>query len=112
MANPELSKEQSNKWRLANPKRRAEIYRLSSMRNPDARRKRVRDYRKRNPEKYKAHYLVKEALKSGRLKRQPCKECGEVNHVHGHHPDYTRPLYVIWLCAKHHHYIHNKEVAK
>jgi len=42
------------------------------------------------------------ALRSGHLIKQPCEECGQVSSVDGHHPDYEKPLDVIWLCKVHH----------
>ena len=41
------------------------------------------------------------ALSQGKIKREPCRVCGDPKSG-GHHEDYTRPLDVIWLCAKHH----------
>ena len=39
-------------------------------------------------------------LKSGSLVRLPCLICG--NESEAHHPDYSRPLDVVWLCSSHH----------
>ena len=41
------------------------------------------------------------AIKSGKLKREPCKICGKIE-VEGHHLDYSKPLEIIWLCREHH----------
>jgi len=65
-----------------------------------------REYRGRNPEKYKAHGLVSTALSRGKLKKKPCELCGSSN-VEAHHNDYSKPLEVRWLCPKHHAIIHN-----
>jgi hypothetical protein len=46
-------------------------------------------------------YAVLKALKTGILVRQPCEVCGALR-THGHHPDYTRPLLIQWLCPAHH----------
>jgi hypothetical protein len=35
--------------------------------------------------------------KRGKLRQRPCRHCGE-SKTERHHPDYARPLYVIWLC--------------
>ncbi len=51
--------------------------------------------------KFKATRIYVKAIKDGMLKRQPCVVCGNPK-VHGHHPDYDKPLEVIWLCPKHH----------
>ena len=51
---------------------------------------------------------VKYALRTGKLVKTPCQVCGELE-VQGHHPDYSRPLDVVWLCRKHHHEIHTTQ---
>jgi len=58
-------------------------------------------WQKDNPEKYKASIMVRTAIKKGEMKREPCEVCGE-KKSHGHHDDYTKPLQVRWLCARHH----------
>jgi hypothetical protein len=30
---------------------------------------------------------------------EPCSECGSTERVHRHHPDYRRPLDIVWLCS-------------
>ncbi|MGL6097011.1 MAG: hypothetical protein ACRC7O_14605 [Fimbriiglobus sp.] len=49
-----------------------------------------------------AHAAVANALRSGKLTRQPCEECGE--KAQAHHDSYfpERWLDVRWLCGKHH----------
>jgi hypothetical protein len=60
----------------------------------------------RYPEKVRAHEIVRRAIKSGALTRQPCIECGRSEDVHAHHEDYSRPLDVRWLCPRHHRMTH------
>lgn len=62
-------------------------------------------YRAQHPDAYRAHNAVSNALRDGKLAKEPCLFCGE-ERVHGHHRDYGRPLDVIWLCAKCHHRLH------
>lgn len=50
--------------------------------------------------KRKARLAVSNAVRDGRLIKQLCW-CGAVR-VDAHHPSYTKPLEVIWLCKKHH----------
>lgn len=45
------------------------------------------------------------AVRVGKLVRQPCSVCGEVNSE-GHHHDYSKPFDVIWLCKTHHREAH------
>ena len=43
------------------------------------------------------------ALRNGLLKRpDKCSRCGLIGKIEGHHPDYDKPLEVIWLCRKCH----------
>lgn len=55
----------------------------------------------KNKIKQKAHYLVKQALKNGIIKRKPCCVCKSKESI-AHHEDYTKPLKVIWYCQMHH----------
>lgn len=58
-------------------------------------------FRRLNPEKYKAHQIAGNAVRSGKLIRQPCGVCGEPKSEK-HHDDYSKPLEVRWLCRTHH----------
>jgi uncharacterized protein (DUF2237 family) len=64
-------------------------------------------WRESNQDKYKAQTAVGNALRDGKLKRKKeCEMCGSSFSIHCHHEDYSRPLDVIWLCAKCHHRLH------
>jgi DNA-binding PadR family transcriptional regulator len=58
-------------------------------------------WRKRNPIKKAASTAVNNAVRDGRLTRQPCEICGK-DKAHAHHDDYSKPLDVRWLCTTHH----------
>lgn len=58
-------------------------------------------YFQKYPEKREAHYIVGNAIRDGKLIKQPCMECGSLD-VEAHHDDYSKPLDVIWVCNKHH----------
>lgn len=64
-----------------------------------------REANKRYKEKYKnraaAKYIFGNAVRDGKIHRLPCQVCGE-SKSEGHHPDYDRPLDVVWLCVLHH----------
>ena len=60
-----------------------------------------RAYAARNPAKRAAHIACGNAIRDGRLTRQPCEVCGEAK-AQAHHCDYSRPLDVRWLCTAHH----------
>src|SRR5690606_3020637 len=55
----------------------------------------------------KASHMVNNAIRDGRLQKQPCFVCGSLN-VHGHHASYDLPLVVTWLCPKHHKEAHRQ----
>ena len=61
-------------------------------------------WRDNYPEKKRAHMKVYFALKKGVLIKHPCFMCGDM--AEAHHPDYSRPLDVIWLCSSHHKQAH------
>ena len=65
-----------------------------------------RKYRKEHPEAVKAQRLLNYVLKTHKIKKSPCEVCGETLNIHGHHPDYSFPLRVMWLCPLHHKEIH------
>ena len=65
--------------------------------------------KKRYPEKEKARWLFHYAIKIGKLKKNPCVVCGNVNSQ-GHHKDYFFPLNVVWLCPLHHAEKHKKVI--
>jgi len=63
------------------------------------------------PEKFKARWTVRDALKSGKLEKRPCLICGDVNSE-AHHHDYTKSLDVSWLCMKHHRQLEKGELSQ
>ena len=78
----------------------------ASKRKPET----IKAWRKRNPEKARAHGFVARALRNGSLTREVCEACGSAN-THAHHADYSKPLEVRWLCPQHHMIQHRKITA-
>ena len=60
-----------------------------------------RRYTERNPVKKAAVVAVGNAIRDGRLTRQPCEVCANPK-AQAHHDDYGKPLDVRWLCTTHH----------
>ena len=60
-----------------------------------------RRWRIENPEKAKAQRKLRHEVEMGRMVRGACEACGS-QKTQGHHEDYSKPLEVVWLCAKHH----------
>jgi len=50
--------------------------------------------------KESARLLTHHAIRAGKLVKQPCSVCGAP--AEAHHPDYSKPLDVVWLCAHDH----------
>ena len=110
--NPQYNKKYSKGW-----------YRNSK--NIERKKQHNEDWRKNNREYFrnwdknhpkdpiavKARHMVASAIENGTLIRQPCSVCKTNKFIHGHHEDYHKPLDVIWLCAKHHHYLHYPSVV-
>jgi hypothetical protein len=64
--------------------------------------------------KNEARVLLRKAVKAKKVKRKPCVICGafcdpwdKVNRVMAHHEDYRQPLNVVWLCYRHHNWLHS-----
>lgn len=54
-----------------------------------------------NPEANRARAMIAGLIRAGLIERFPCQVCGK-EPTDGHHPDYSKPLEVIWLCRSHH----------
>lgn len=67
----------------------------------------LQKYRAENPAKYRATSMVSNAIRAGKLFREPCEICGRED-THAHHDDYAKPLNVRWLCPPHHFEWHKK----
>ena len=60
----------------------------------------TREYRLEFPKKYKAHCLINNAIRDGRMRKEvSCSVCSSGDSVHAHHDDYNHPMTVRWLCC-------------
>jgi hypothetical protein len=108
LANPDKIKEYDRQ--RANLPHRVEM-RKEYARTPNGKAAFARAHKKymeKYPSKYAAHTLTGNAIRDGRLIRQPCEACGDAESE-AHHRDYYKPLEVVWLCRKHHLAEHNKK---
>ena len=87
--NPEKYAERDRKRYHNNPRRKTQCNRAAM--------KASKEY----PLHKKARSLAANAVRDGRLHKQPCEICGK-EKVEAHHEDYHQPLVVRWLCRKHH----------
>ena len=60
------------------------------------------------------HYQVHKAIRDGLFKRPTkCERCGKkVEWIVAHHPIYSKPLKVMWLCGKCHTAVHRTAKLK
>ncbi len=74
----------------------------------EQRNERKQRYRAKYPEKLKAQYRLRYAVKMGRVQKpSACSDCGRTGVVIcGHHRDYGKPLEVEWYCYRCHRRLH------
>jgi hypothetical protein len=70
----------------------------------------AKDSRKKHPERYKATTMLNNAVRDGRIKRLPCRICGNPKSE-GHHSNYSKPLEVDWLCFACHREVMHRQVV-
>ena len=63
-------------------------------------------YRLKHPDRCEARKIVRRAIDSGELVRPTiCPSCDTETFIESHHPDYSKPLEIEWLCNKCHNII-------
>jgi hypothetical protein len=121
--NPEAARAYGRKWKAANPEavyQSAQAYKSANREklrvlakrwresHPEERAEYGKAYRDKFPQKEAARRLLRKAVSNGTIIQAPsCVRCSEVGPTDGHHPDYSKPLEVTWLCRK----CHKKEHA-
>lgn len=99
-----------NSWYAENKKEKAATvkkYRQTAKGKAVMRKSDINQKRK-YPEKTKAREITNTAKKRGLLKPKPCVVCGSITNIHAHHPNYTKPLEIEWLCPQHHTDLHKE----
>ena len=62
-----------------------------------------------SPEKDKAKAIISKMLSKGIItKPSRCEICGSESSIQGHHPDYSKPYEVYWLCKDCHAFVHSQ----
>lgn len=78
--------------------------------------KKMREWRKNKPltkhqrKVMNAHSYAHVYLKRGKITKEPCLSCGDINSQM-HHPDYNKPLLITWLCRKCHLTLHRSKLT-
>lgn len=63
----------------------------------------IRHDKAKHPDHHRARWLVKQAIRSGKFKPPiECELCGITDRVEGHHPDHSRPFFLLYVCKEHH----------
>lgn len=69
----------------------------------------ISKWAKNNREKVNVSQKLRYAVNKEKIiKPKVCDHCHEEKRIVGHHPDYTKPLEVLWLCYSCHKIEHSK----
>lgn len=102
------SSKRDRRWQRDNREKTAESSKRWSSKNKEKVNAIAMRKRKNNPERYAVYNIVNNAIRSGKLIRQSCEECGNADKIQAHHDDYLKPLDVRWLCQSCHTDVHRK----
>lgn len=121
---PEKERARKKAWREKNVEKNKEYQRRYREKDGysekkkayyEAHKQRFIERAKKNNKRYKgerkAQSLLWKAIDRGEVVQQPCEVCG-CEKADAHHPDYNKPLEVMWLCRKHHREWHNNNEPK
>jgi hypothetical protein len=107
-------KERIRLYRIAQPERVAAIdkikYEKAKLRSAFRFQRLEYQRAKRTPEINRAHQCTQRRLRV--FKPDLCEQCHEREAKHAHHPDYKKPLNVIWLCIRCHQRLHHLPSAE
>lgn len=92
--------EKNNQVHTCSRKCSSQISNTRRMAPPTSRNaKNTRTDKMKYPEKDKARYLVRLAIKTGKLiPLKNCEYCGIEKKLEAHHPDHSFPYLLVWLC--------------
>lgn len=72
----------------------------------------INRWAKNNQVKLGVSRKLRYAVETGKIKKpKVCSLCRRLTKIHGHHPDYNKPLAVVWCCASCHRKIHNGSIV-
>ncbi len=101
---------ENKEWTKKNRERHRERLKIWRENNPDRSNAIGKQQRERWHDKQRARQAAGKALLNGTItKPTACTRCHHIpppHCLHGHHEDYSKPLEVIWLCARCHGALH------
>lgn len=107
--NKEILKEKRRKRTNAQPKRKG----LDPQKLRLTRKKALKIYKEKFPEKLLAHQILRTAIRANKIKKPNlCELCKKNKKLEGHHEDYNKPLVVKWLCRQCHIKLHRSKNVK
>lgn len=103
--------EYSRSYALSHRAQRAQYQKQYRARYPE----KVKEYAKKayaeRKENMYARYAINEMVRRGAInKKSKCEHCHSAERLDAHHPDYSKPLEVIWLCRPCHMKIHRGSI--
>jgi hypothetical protein len=111
--NPQKSKDRVKAWKKDNPEKVSAFHKRYRQTHPEKLREFQKRYRRKYPEKDRAHAVSHRAIKLGEITPPDvCERCGETNNLEAHHPDYSEPKQVQWLCRKCHVALTRKRIVE
>lgn len=102
--NPAWLKKERERCRI-----KQERYRMSGLAVGCSKESRKR-WAMKNMHKIAAHKIARRSAKTGEIATKTnCESCNRSGALQMHHPDYSKPTHVIWLCTKCHGIAHRKD---
>lgn len=82
--------------------------RYSDPKRKEYKKKKLIEFRSKNPEKFKAHNMINNFFRANReMRKKACSVCWKEWRIHYHHFDYSKPFDVIPCCAMCHSWFHS-----
>lgn len=102
--NPEKNRAYKAEWAKRNSEKQRAYRQAWAKRNPEKENARREAHLKRNPEKAEARRIARDRIPLPAT----CQQCHARGKLHRHHPDYSRPMLVEFLCAACHRRTHKE----
>lgn len=101
----EQRREYYRRWRETHRKERRQYERKYYHKHLSKYREYAKKYQKNHRKEHLANVKLNQALVKGKIKKLPCAIC-QTEKAIAHHPNYNKPLEVIWLCKSCHEKLH------